>query len=741
MMVTLVLVILLVLQAVLSAPNNPQETTEQHHVVLCVKAIMAQYFTPGRPTAVVIPDSSRDANIRQRLLSAGLIPQGSLGRENYMNMRNTFLGRSHDKNALKNAFSNLHDVNIHQSILGNGQDINIRQSKLFFDHHINNLPHTSSLDHHLHQHHSDYHLTDFMMEALSQETRWPFIVIRPRNNETKHVFLQQQEQYLLILWPLNYEVLSVLRRIFLSSTPSHTKGLLIVILTGDLLQNKVLPLETLRSLTDHPSHNAIIIVPNSQYKYTDLDHQNHILKVLDLYSWFPTGTGKYCNESRQLVHINQWLIKGDGRFVTKRNLFPSRTPTTDIQGCTITVFYVPFLSTSQFFFFRHLENRIVKTIADSLHARVTSAQLSREADILVGGIQAYALPAGKGNLFHISHPHVFTTLKWYAACGKPNPRQGNFIKVFTWSLWLVLSITCLLTALVMFWIYKRSYKPTTVSECFLTVWSVTLGLSVPQLPRTCRPRVFLLMLVFYSLAISTVFQALFTAFLVEPGFQKQALQDMVYSGTKCLFALFDAASWCHNETICFRCSPCNDTLTCFGNFLESSNYAVLANELNMEVMLPYLSKNYLVCSTTDKPVHVIYAMLVSKRSSAISIINNKILRMIEVGIINKLKTESVIHIRHIIRTQRHNFLAELKSPNLEAWLDEKAPSSYKSESEYFIFTLSHLKVAFCLLLIGHGISSAVLLAEILTHRRHSCSTHVNRREHSSMPNKQILNYN
>jgi hypothetical protein len=97
----------------------------------------------------------------------------------------------------------------------------------------------------------------------------------------------------------------------------------------------------------------------------------------------------------------------------------------------------------------------------------------------------------KENLFCMSYPHLFIPIKWYAACGQPNPRQGNFIKVFTWSLWSVSSIACLLTALAMFRIYKRSYKPTSVPECFLTVWSVTLGLSVPQMPRTCQLRGFL----------------------------------------------------------------------------------------------------------------------------------------------------------------------------------------------------------------------------------------------------------
>jgi hypothetical protein len=149
-----------------------------------------------------------------------------------------------------------------------------------------------------------------------------------------------------------YEVLSAFRCILLWSTTSHTSGLLLLNMSpSDLLQGKVLPLETHRNLTAHSSHNAIIIVPNSQYKYTDLDHHINIYSVLDLYSLIPTGD-EDCGESRQLVLVNQWFIKGDGRFLTKRNLFPNRTPK-DIQGCTVTVLHIHSVHTAQFFFFKH----------------------------------------------------------------------------------------------------------------------------------------------------------------------------------------------------------------------------------------------------------------------------------------------------------------------------------------------------------------------------------------------------
>ena len=377
-----ILVILLVLQTVLSAPSNHPVSAEECHVVACVKAIMASYFTPGRPTAVVI---SRDADIRQRVFSNGLKvntpPRRSSG-GNYTNMR-IVLGRSHKENIHQNAFSNL-------------QGINTRQSEFIFEHHINNFQHYLC----------DYHLPDFMMQALSQEARWPFVIVRLPNNKIKpQLHLEPHEQYLIIIGRMESEVISALHRIIVTSMPLRTQGRFIVILTNEFLQNKVLHLETLRDLTDHLSLNAVFIVPNSQYN--SLQHHNHTAQVLDLYSWFPAGTGKHCVESRQLARINQWRINGDGRFLTKHNLFPSITPT-DIHGCTLTVRQFVEFSTVQL---SYLEKLIVNEIANSLRAHVTSAERPTDAHIILGGIPLNTVSYPKHTLFHLSHPYLFTTLK------------------------------------------------------------------------------------------------------------------------------------------------------------------------------------------------------------------------------------------------------------------------------------------------------------------------------------------
>jgi hypothetical protein len=181
---------------------------------------------------------------------------------------------------------------------------------------------------------------------------------------------------------------------------------------------------------------------------------------------------------------------------------------------------------------------------------VTAVLSFRDAHILIRGLQLNSLRTAKESLSHISRLHLFTTLKRCTACVKPNPRQGNFVIVFTWSPWLVPPIAWLLTALTMFWIYKRSYKPTNVSECFLVVWPLTLGLSAPQMAQS---------LPLYCWVLQSRCLCRVTCLMHHlPGGAKIAGSDFTrysLSGIMCPFAPFDGGFWCHAVVVHYEMTP------------------------------------------------------------------------------------------------------------------------------------------------------------------------------------------
>ena len=61
----------------------------------------------------------------------------------------------------------------------------------------------------------------------------------------------------------------------------------------------------------------------------------------------------------------------------------------------------------------------------------------------------------------------------------------------------------------------------TLSYCFYDAWAVAMGVSATNTPNTWNFKFLFLLYVWYCFSMSTVFQALFTSYLVEPGFVKK----------------------------------------------------------------------------------------------------------------------------------------------------------------------------------------------------------------------------
>jgi hypothetical protein len=74
----------------------------------------------------------------------------------------------------------------------------------------------------------------------------------------------------------------------------------------------------------------------------------------------------------------------------------------------------------------------------------------------------------------------------------------------------------------------------TIPKCMYTAWSIFIGVSVPEMPRTWTLRIFFLIYVCYCFAISTVFQAFFVSYLVDPGYggKIEIFQELLDSSIK-----------------------------------------------------------------------------------------------------------------------------------------------------------------------------------------------------------------
>jgi hypothetical protein len=65
-------------------------------------------------------------------------------------------------------------------------------------------------------------------------------------------------------------------------------------------------------------------------------------------------------------------------------------------------------------------------------------------------------------------------------------------------------------------VINEPYGYRTVLNCLKNVWCVFMGLSVSVIPATYRVRALFMLIVWYSCAMSTIFQSIFITFLMSP---------------------------------------------------------------------------------------------------------------------------------------------------------------------------------------------------------------------------------
>ena len=125
--------------------------------------------------------------------------------------------------------------------------------------------------------------------------------------------------------------------------------------------------------------------------------------------------------------------------------------------------------------------------------------------------------------------YMYEYLKMLVPCPTAIPGTEKVLKTFSLSVWLTTGLVLLLTTAV-FWcasngpyqsVCNETHTYQSLSNCFQNTWSVFVGVSVPQQPTNSRLRIFFFLYVCFCFAISTVFQAFFVSYLVEPMYEKK----------------------------------------------------------------------------------------------------------------------------------------------------------------------------------------------------------------------------
>jgi hypothetical protein len=323
------------------------------------------------------------------------------------------------------------------------------------------------------------------------------------------------------------------------------------------------------------------------------------------------------------------------------------------------------------------------------------------------------LPIVISGITEPSIPFYSDTIKWLVPCPKPISRAERIVTVFDASVWLTMITVFILTS-ALFWcsanhpgrmVAKEPKDLQTIQNPMYSAWSIFIGVSVPEMPRTWKLRIFFLIYVCYCFAMSTVFQAFFISYLVEPGYGKKfgTFQELLDSSVLYGFnaaletGMLTTEYEDHLRFPVLRRADCTDLKTCIMRMMSDGNVATISAPMYAQYVaneFGYQSEIKFPCSLDENLIHGSVVALFTKGNPLLSQLNTLIRRCLEGGLVER-------------------YWAQL---NHEALLNSKTKSDQEGSSMYFVFTLSHMGPAFSVLGFGYVCSIIAFLAECL-HRR------------------------
>jgi hypothetical protein len=581
----------------------------------------------------------------------------------------------------------------------------------------------------------DLQLVDLVLQYVHEDTCCP-VQILPPNTELDNT-AEINHSYIIFIWRGQEEedIIDILRTQmdqlkYDELLQWNPRGRFVVVVTdqdSSSLMSAALMIYEIMWM-EYKAVNTVVLMPDSSGNNT----------VLDLYSGFPYQKGN-CEKVKEIIPVDQWVLGNNGTFSENTNLYPSKIPN-NFQKCVIKaapVGFHPFVSlisvetkedgnavyeirglAVEYFLLsvRKINLSVVflePTLNPSFRTVVTEATKLMEgiADVAVGIIPL--APLVVSGITEPSIPYISGAVKWFVPCPKPISRVDRFLTVFDVFVWLTMIIVFVLTS-ALFWfsanypdrmVENESKSLQTIPKCMYIAWSIFIGVSVPQMPRSWKMRIFFLMYVCYCFALSTVFQAFFVSYLVEPGYGEKTatFQELLDSSVNYGFnsALeFGMATMEFSDHLQFpptRRVDCANLKTCLMRMTSDGDIATISAPFYVSYLSNEFGHQGKMISSCSLDENFIYGSIVAVFAKGNPLVNqfNKILRRCVEGGLGERYWEQLNH---------------------EARLRSRRISDEVGSSMYFVFTLSHMVPAFSVLVFGYLCSIVVCIAECLNKR-------------------------
>jgi len=580
---------------------------------------------------------------------------------------------------------------------------------------------------------SEFEMMDKMLEKTHNIITWPLLTSVPDSAVSENSIVYKHQSYIIVLRAEEREDCLNTLQLQLENIKSyghsfnHRGKFLVVVTDFGVPSPKALAMDIIETLwNDHQIANSVIMVPNVY---------ESVIRF-DLYTWFPYESGQ-CGKTQEVVLLDRCVLGNDRPLSTNISLFSSKTPL-NIHGCPIRVstqdtqpniilaknnktdgsITYEYKGTEALYLLLLSERMNMTLVLLTPPQKIylmdffvssLSSVLSGDADIAMGNIPLHYLPL---EYSEPTIPYLHGTYKWYVPCARPIRRIDNLINLFTAPAWSVLVLLLVLSA-VTFWcianihyscVTKESISYSNLSQCCSTVWAVFLGVSVAEMPRTFRLRVFFFLFVCYCFAINTVFQAYFTSFLIDPIFDKQIHTFDELKSNKIRYlehpSMQDLSLFMNynkDAKLTGVHERCGNYKQCLSRLLDGEKATMIILDMWAEYAASSLGRGKVsLCAIDENEFSMGFTMYLSKGSLFRDRFNVLIQRCLEAGLGNKYWSQLTWNV------------------TLQKLHEHGGDDVASSHNEYFVFTVSHLGVAFCLLAFGCALSSIVFIAELLS---------------------------
>ncbi|KAJ9586405.1 hypothetical protein L9F63_019947 [Diploptera punctata] len=400
-------------------------------------------------------------------------------------------------------------------------------------------------------------ILNHLLKYISKQSDWPIHVTN--TNEEKETFLYdsiyKSDCYIIFSLP-DLEVLQEQMWDLVESAFWSNRAKFLLVIVGDHFEEPFQEVQTIIDrLWKYYKILDIVILIKIIGKDSIKTIQNRSMVRFDLYSWRPYQSNFQCADTKNILIEDTWNIDV-GQFLKQTPLYTYQMPN-QYHGCPLRVTAMelkPFLishNNTERIEFSGYDQRIVHLVAQKMNMRIEYLEtrpgnrieirmnaledlLTGITDVICGG---YVIHPAITPFADPTVSYTKNSVKWCVPCGTPIPRVKKISQIFKSDVWLMMGLQFILSVFAISWIsdkmsrLREEEKTINIGSSVCTVLSIMIGVSIPKMPVSSAQRIIFIILIWYSFALSTVFQSLFTSILINPGVSNQIrlLEELIKS--------------------------------------------------------------------------------------------------------------------------------------------------------------------------------------------------------------------